>query len=154
MIVRFLMWLTARLPVEIITHEGVPFLERYYLGRLPGWQLYLHRFIASDPDGLHDHPWRFGVSILLAGYYLEEDRYGIRRVRWINFVPGTKFHRVILPRQCWSLFAHTARCKSWGFLRGSDRVFRYSQVSGNFRGVPFSDWHKRAPRGRDVTRAA
>lgn len=151
--VRFLMWLTARLPIRIIEHDGEPFLERYTLGRLPGLQLYIHRFIASDPDGLHDHPWRFGLSVILAGSYLEENRYGVRRVSWVNYVPGTWFHRVLIGsgQQCWSLFIHTARVKDWGFMRFGWYGNSYDIVANS--GRAFSRRSKALPRGRDVARA-
>lgn len=153
MMVRFLMWLTARLPIRIIEHEGRPFLERYTLGRLPGLQLYIHRFIGDDPDGLHDHPWRFGLSVILAGWDVEETRYGYSKVRWLNFVCGTKFHRVYVPRgkQCWSLFIHTARVKDWGFLRPHICRTWYDIVEHS--GGAFSRRSKSLPLGRDVQRA-
>ena len=38
-----------------------PYLERYYLflkerNNFP-FNIFLHRFLKSDPDDLHDHPW-------------------------------------------------------------------------------------------------
>lgn len=155
MIVRYLMWLTARLPIRIIDHEGKPFLERYTLGRACGLQFYVHRFIANDPDGLHDHPWRFGLSVILSGRYWEETRYGHRRVGRFNLVPGTKFHRVLVQKgeECWTLFVHTARVKEWGFLRAQFELptMRYDVVVNS--GTRFSDRSGMLPLGRDVVRA-
>ena len=50
-----------------------PYLERYHLFKLPvGYQVYLHRFVASDPGrGLHNHPWNRAISLVLAGQYEE-----------------------------------------------------------------------------------
>lgn len=134
-----LLWITSFLPYREISDGNTPYLERYYLGSLLGWRFYIHRFVGSDPDrGLHDHPWRFAISLILSGWYLEETRTGIHRVRWLNFLTADTFHRVILPpvmvpscnalckyvphptqrQECWTLFAHTAGdAKRWGFWR-------------------------------------
>jgi hypothetical protein len=144
---RFLFWLTSRLPLRIISDDGEPYLERYYLATFLGVRFYLHRFVGSDPArGLHDHPWRWAASIILSGFYYEETRRGVRPVRWLNVLLGDSFHRVLLPKAmiqrggsirvaadsddptlngtgwllpCWTRFFHRAAyTKPWGFLRG------------------------------------
>lgn len=136
MIQRLLMDISGRLPCRIISDGDKPYLERYYLTTLFGTRFYLHRFVASDPDrGLHDHPWRWAFSIILLGWYWEDTRYGLRKVRWFNKLTGDTFHRVILfgPSQdlhdydstpeVWTLFMHKAqREKPWGFLRNKDQL--------------------------------
>lgn len=136
----FLFWLTGFLPCRIINDGDRPYLERYYLMTLFGHRFYIHRFVGSDPDrGLHDHPWPWAFSIILAGWYYEHTRrdqpaidavFG-RKVRWFNFLTGDSFHRVVLPvrypnsnmpdpelLQCWTLFFHRSTyVKPWGFLR-------------------------------------
>lgn len=135
-----LLWITSFLPYREISDGETPYLERYYLGSLLGWRFYIHRFVGSDPDrGLHNHPWRYAVSLILSGWYLEETRAGIHRVRWLNFLNFDTAHRVILPsnaRPCfdsfggflvapadkkpeaWTLFAHTiGDICPWGFWR-------------------------------------
>ena len=157
---RFLLWLTARLPAEEIAHQGVKFMERYYVTTLLGWRVYIHRFIGSDPDGLHDHPWRYGFSVILSGEYREQRWDGIHLRRWGNAVHGDTFHRVVMPpgTEAWTLFAHTRRCKQWGFLRPAAWLEGEDQASWAY--VPFnaptghSDWHLTAPKGRDIRRAA
>lgn len=100
MIDRLLMAISGRLPCRIISEDGTPYLERYYLFTLLGWRFYLHRFVGSDPDrGVHDHPWRRAFSIILSGWYFEETRTGTRKVRWFNSLTGDTFHRVILPNR-------------------------------------------------------
>ena len=74
--VKFLYWLTARLPCRIINGpNGEPYLERYFLFSLFslfGWTAYIHRFVDNDPNrGLHDHPWAWSCSLVLAGGYHE-----------------------------------------------------------------------------------
>ena len=108
-----------------------PYLERYHLLRLPlGYQVYLHRFVASDPGrGLHNHPWKRALSLVLCGGYEETrmlDAQADNRLqhRWLrpgrfNLISGEVFHRINLPAgtECWSLFIHAPRAKSWGFMQ-------------------------------------
>lgn len=144
---RLLYRLAGNLPCRIISDNGQPYLERYYLFTLLGVRFYLHRFVGSDPDrGLHDHPWPWAGSVVLHGFYYEETRKGLHKVRWLNWLTGDSFHRVILPcahaypdmpcsqhvsygvshpaggeRPCWTLFFHRAAyTKPWGFLRQTD----------------------------------
>jgi hypothetical protein len=162
---RLLLALTAGLPVEEISHCGEKFMERYYVGTLLGWRFYIHRFVGSDPDGVHDHPWRRGFSIILSGWYHEEKREAIYKRRWFNVVNGDTFHRVVMAAgsEAWTLFAHDRRCKSWGFLR-EHSVYRIehgmpvARTDGFFY-APLnpphghSTWHLTAPKGRDIARA-
>lgn len=111
-----------------------PYLERYHLLRLPlGYQVYLHRFVASDPGrGLHNHPWKHALSLVLCGSYQETRMLDARagnalHSRWLrplrfNFISGAVFHRVNLPKnaQCWSLFVHAPKSRAWGFIQHSE----------------------------------
>lgn len=87
---------------------------------------FIHCFSQSDPDQLHDHPWRWWFRIILTGGYFEETFDGRR---WIapgigscEFKLGSKFHRVIIPPgaideyRTWTFFMHGPRRQSWGFL--------------------------------------
>lgn len=96
------------------------------------WGLYLHRFHRSDDAGdLHSHPWRWAVSLILRGGYVEE-RYvedgvskelpiRVRRFRpgMINLLTKTTFHRVDLVggRECLTLLMVGPKFSSWGFRR-------------------------------------
>lgn len=117
-----------------------PYLERYHLLRLPfGIHVYLHRFVACDPGkALHNHPWRSAISLLLSGQYTET-RLGhgrnhnplLRktvRAGQLNVISGNIYHRIDLPpgAQAWSLFIHSARHRSWGFLDTAQRRFCYT----------------------------
>ncbi len=154
--------LTARLPCRLIDGEhGEPYLERYYLAGIKGWHLYLHRFVASDPDrGLHDHPWGSAMSLVLSGGYDEiraapgdPGRTRVRHVRpWtINRLRGEDYHRVVLrdDRPAWTLFAHGPRTKGWGFLNGG----AYRAMSRDQDDARHPDWWRDAPSGA-VARAA
>jgi hypothetical protein len=159
---RLLLGITAELPAKAIKDGDRPYLERYYLGRAFGFIWYLHRFVASDPDrGLHDHPWRRAISLVLSGWYLEETRLGTRVVRWINLIGGADFHRVILPdeRPVWTLFGHSERKhpKGWGFLRpywlnevGDALVYEAHQDQD--ASSDSAAWVKAAPKGREIRR--
>lgn len=136
-------WLTTfaqRLPCKKIFHtqdDGtvIPILERYnLLSKENGPGLVLHRFVNSDPDrGLHDHPWTFGVSIILAGSYKElkvtqfqprapvQVTQHVYRPGHVNIINGTHYHRVLLETEdVWTLFFHWKRTKIWGFLKQQD----------------------------------
>ena len=160
MLNRILQRLSDRLPCRLIDGPGgEPYLERYYLSGLGGWHLYLHRFIASDPDrGLHDHPWRRAFSLILSGGYNEVRRLvtptGTRVVtRWrrpgtINRLAGDDFHRVLIESggQAWTLFCHGPRIKGWGFLSEG----QYTPVARDGSDSRHRDWWRSAPSGREV----
>ncbi len=156
MLERLLYRLTARLPCRFIDGEqGEPYLERYYVFGGFGWHAYLHRFVDSDPDrGLHDHPWRLAVSLVLTGGYDEQrpsngdfDRVLVRRIRpfRLNFLRGEDFHRVVLRdgRPAWTLFIHGPRVKGWGFMQAG-KLRRMARDASEFQ---HRDWWKKAPNG-------
>jgi len=120
------------------------YLSRYYLiGRMPPvdangqtvkysrpaqpFALYLHRFHRDDPDmELHNHPWQWSVSLILAGGYLETRRVwtgGTFTVGRREFLPGMinaifadTYHRVdLLEDDVWSLFLVGPVVQSWSF---------------------------------------
>lgn len=148
--------LSDRLKVRAIHHQGGLYLKRFYVGTLFGYyRIYLHNFIQSDPDGLHSHPWRYGISIILCGNYIEERRFGYRRIRCFNVVNCDTFHRVIIPDinkidkiNTWSLFIHTPRVCNWGFLRPKGIITQYVEV-GDKEPAKLSEWYKAAPTGRE-----
>jgi hypothetical protein len=158
MLRRLLSKISDRLPARHIRHEGKPYLERYYVGTVLGIRIYLHRFVACDEDGLHDHPFRYSLSLLLAGWYYE-DRWGKRYTRrWFNFIGPNDFHRVVLPSHAahdvWTLFMHVPRTKPWGFLRASAQgahgpVFQYLPQSEP-SDPALSLWHLTAPTGAQL----
>lgn len=137
MIKRFLKWLLNKLPsVTIPRPDGKPYLTRYYLfGADRSWgNIFIHHFHSSDmdvaPSGayyLHNHPWPFSFSIILAGGYIETRRNpGVQFSEEYYYEPGSfnflnnkTFHRVELRGDDgWSIFFTGWRSKkrSWGFL--------------------------------------
>jgi hypothetical protein len=126
------MW-PARTTIPAI--DGSPKFHRYYLiGTGATGGLLLHHFVASDAaTELHDHPWGWGISVMLAGGYREVRRGvdGALRARWrgrgsIRAIRGDEFHRVELVegRPAWTLFLHGPSVKRWGFLDLATGVIR------------------------------
>lgn len=163
MLRRWLYAITAKRPCRLIDVEGRPYLERYYLGKFFGVTFYLHRFIHGDGDrDVHDHPWRLSVAMVLAGGYVEERVTRISPDGWAykirhlypgkpNIIRYRDFHRIRYTHQeTWTLFCHTRRIKTWGFLRTTDASgLLYHQpydVSGSL------NWHTQAKIGEAAGR--
>lgn len=107
-----------------------------------GLGLYLHRFHRSDDDtALHNHPWRWAASLILAGGYREErrkveqteDRVGRPpgEIEAFDYKPGDvnvltseTFHRVDLYEgDAWSLFLTGPKFAGWGFWERETGIF-------------------------------
>lgn len=141
-----LTWLESWLPKTTITINGKPYLTRCYLfGKDREWgNIYLHHFHSSDQgEELHNHPWAWGLSLILAGGYSEErannpdiweidgpalpeewkkavhiERRDVGPLTF-NLISPKHFHRVDLHDEkngAWSIFFAGTRTKSWGFL--------------------------------------
>ncbi len=137
-----------------------PYLERYHLLRLPfGIQLYLHRFVASDPGrALHNHPWQSALSLIISGQYDEtrlgnsRNNYALQkrsiRVGSLNYISSKVYHRIYIPRgqQAWTLFIHSASDQTWGFLDTQNRQFSYSDHNNTLSVESNPLWWKTAPR--------
>ena len=133
-------WLEARGRRRMITQErdghNEDCLERFYILRTKWLGIYLHRFWASDDNGLHDHPW-YSASVLLAGSYIEHvpniksrpelvgpTRICVRKPMHPLVTLRSKHaaHRIVVPDgtegQCWSLFIRFGfKKRLWGFYR-------------------------------------
>ena len=168
MLNRLLYRLTANLPCRLIPLPSGPYLERYYVGQVFGWTLYLHRFVRADSERhLHNHPWWHGFAVVLTGWYVESRAVDFMHrlqpfqmiteehtVRWYNRVDGNTLHRITdVKPGTWTLFCHGQRArvrmgsasvpKGWGFIeRGEFKPATPSQ----------SDWWLTAPKGRDAGR--
>ena len=110
-----------------------PYLERYYLflkerDRFP-FNVFLHKFLKSDPDDVHDHPWPFATLILRGGYWEWRPQFNAQGLKigeiakWCG--PGsfrtaraTTYHRIELDPAvtCWTLFMPGPKQRDWGFL--------------------------------------
>jgi len=138
---RFLNWLEehGRKRVVLDRQSAEPYLERYYVfiknrKNFP-FNIFLHKFLKSDPDDLHDHPWPYMAVILTGGYYEWIPKYAWNIVtntdviigeqrRWrgpghFRICAATSYHRIELNpdvTDCWTLFIPWRRSRNWGFL--------------------------------------
>ena len=103
--------------------DGQPYLERYYIffkdRQFCPFNIFLHRFLKSDPDDLHDHPWSFRTFILFGGYWEHTETGKFWRAPFsYRYAPANLFHRIELDQNvpyCWTLFIPGLKCKEWGF---------------------------------------
>jgi len=116
-------------PKEEIWGEGGIYLTRYtllHLGRR-FVRLKLHRFHRADEDPEpHNHPWQFGLSLILKGGYTEEVwdpttasfRVLTHMPGEFNFIRHQTYHRVthLHAEEVWTLFLTGPLVSSWGFL--------------------------------------
>lgn len=171
--------LAANLPARDIRHNGRPYLRRFYVGTIFGIRIYLHHFVDSDPDGLHNHPWLFGGSVILNGWYFEERRFCraalARRIRYFNFVNGDTLHRVVVPSELnavvvdldaggyhnwrvsfpylgvWTLFWHTKKVMNWGTLKDKGIFTQYVEEFSTYSQTNgHSNWYKYALKGKQL----
>lgn len=175
--IRFALWLSKRLGNPRVIYGGSgtdKYLSRYYLfgrphmadgsdpfdahgdpkdgiqwSKLP-FGIYLHRFHRSDEDReLHNHPWRWAVSLILSGGYVEERKANMpkgwplvfQRTRKRVFVPGdinritsNDFHRVELLDSC-QVHAADGSCEV-----GFEHTWTLFVVGPKFQGWGF--WNK------------
>lgn len=113
--------------------DDEPYLERYYLflkeRKTFPFNIFIHKFLKSDPDDLHDHPWPFFTLILWGGYYewipkFDENHNLIGEERFwrgpghIGRGSENNYHRVELKENtpAWTLFIPGRQKKDWGFL--------------------------------------
>ena len=103
--------------------DNEPYLERYYIflkdRKCFPFNIFIHRFLKSDPDDLHDHPWEFRTIILKWSYceYTEEGKFW-RAPETYRYRPANTFHQVELDKDipyCWTLFIPSKSFKEWGF---------------------------------------
>jgi hypothetical protein len=110
-----------------------PYLERYYLflkdrKRFP-FNVFLHKFLKSDPDDVHDHPWPYATLILKGGYnewvpIFDHAGKKIGEVcHWrgpghFRICSATSYHRIELDPTvtAWTLFMPGPQTREWGFL--------------------------------------
>jgi len=113
-------------------NSAEPYLERYYVflrdrQRFP-FNVFIHKFLKSDPDDVHDHPWSYFTLILRGGYYewipefdssgkkVGETRYW-RRPGHFRRCSADSFHRIELDPAvtAWTLFIPGSQKREWGF---------------------------------------
>lgn len=101
----------------------------------------IHHILREDADPyLHDHPWNWR-TIVLRGWYIEEDVFGMTRVRRRGDTRGATaetLHRIsqVSHGGVWTLFIMRRRRNRWGFMVGSParKIYYRDYVSPNQRG--------------------
>jgi len=126
-----------RIVMDRLNNE--PYLERYYIflkdRKWFPFNVFLHKFLKSDPDDLHDHPWPYATLILRGGYWEwlpEFDLAGNKISEYkvwrgpghFRISKAKSFHRVELEPgiQAWSLFMPGPQGREWGFLYGGQWI--------------------------------
>jgi hypothetical protein len=113
--------------------DNEPYLERYYVflkdrKRFP-FNVFLHKFLKSDSDDLHDHPWSYATLILKGGYWEWIPQFNSRGekmgeiAKWrapghFRICRANSYHRIELDPgvETWTLFMPGPQQKDWGFL--------------------------------------
>lgn len=104
--------------------DDEPYLERYYVfikerKHFP-FNIFLHKFLKSDPDDLHDHPWGYATLILKGGYWEHTpDGKFWRGPGHFRMCKSNNIHRIELDPdvQAWTLFMPGPQRKDWGFIK-------------------------------------
>lgn len=121
-----------------------PYLERYYLflkeRKTFPFNIFLHHFLRSDPDDVHDHPWPFATLILKGGYWewlpeFDLDGKYLRQYRtwrgpgYLGLKSATSYHRVELEPgvDCWTLFMPGPQQREWGFLKSDNTWIKWDE---------------------------
>ena len=129
-----------------------PYLERYYIfmkDRIETFpfNIFIHKFLKSDPDDLHDHPWGFFTFIIAGGYWEyqcedeppckdvdkavvtdEAERNVVKKWRGPGFfqsVTAHHTHRIEIDPEspaCWTLFVPRLRVQKWGFFKNNNWI--------------------------------
>ena len=121
----------GRYRVIMDREDNEPYLERYYIflkdRKWFPFNVFVHKFLKSDPDDLHDHPWPY-MTIILRGGYWEYTRDTVmptwKGAGQIRFGHSTDYHRIELEPdvECWTLFVPGPKIRDWGFLVGNSWI--------------------------------
>jgi len=113
--------------------DNEPYLERYYIFlKDRTWfpfNIFIHKFLKSDPDDVHDHPWPYATLILKGGYWEWIPQFDSKGNKFSEIAkwrgPGhfrmcsaTSYHRIELDPNitAWTLFMPGPQQREWGFL--------------------------------------
>jgi hypothetical protein len=120
-----------RIVMDRVNNE--PYLERYYVFlKDRTWfpfNIFIHKFLKSDPDDVHDHPWPYATLILKGGYWewipqfnslgqKTEELATWRGAGHFRICKANSFHRIELDPNvtAWTLFMPGIKQREWGFL--------------------------------------
>lgn len=114
-----------RIVLDRVNNE--PYLERYYVflkdRKSFPFNIFIHKFLKSDPDDLHDHPWSYFTLILKGGYYEWIPGVNCEVRKWrgpghFRVCGATSLHRIELKPgvTCWTVFMPFKKVREWGFI--------------------------------------
>lgn len=114
-----------RIVLDRVNNE--PYLERYYVflkdRKSFPFNIFIHKFLKSDPDDLHDHPWSYFTLILSGGYYEWIPGVNCEIRKWrgpghFRVCGATSLHRIELKPgvTCWTVFMPFKKVREWGFI--------------------------------------
>jgi hypothetical protein len=131
--IKKLFQLLGRHRIVLDRQANEPYLERYYLFlKDRHWfpfNIFIHKFLKSDPDDVHDHPWSYATFILKGGYYEYIPEFDINgrkiseKCYWrgpghFRICSADSYHRIELKPgvTAWTLFMPGPQIREWGFL--------------------------------------
>lgn len=136
------------------------YLIRYYVIKSAWFNVFIHQFLRSDRDDLHDHPWNF-ITYLVRGAYTEmkwnEKHQCVEATRRHNYIyddymqkvrlkqntlvyrKATDQHQVVVDKDlkeidkdkaALTLFISGPTKREWGFIVNSDSPFYNDRKAG------------------------
>lgn len=145
----FLNWLEriGRKRIVLDRQSKEPYLERYYVfikdRKLFPFNIFIHKFLKSDPDDVHDHPWPYATLILKGGYWEWIPVFTYEGVKvgetphWrgrghFRFCRADSFHRIELEPgvECWTMFMPGPQKREWGFLVNNKWIHNEKYIEG------------------------
>ena len=119
---------TQRRPCDKLVDKN--YMERWFLiPRNPICNIYAHKFIGSDADTPHDHPW-YSVGWVLSGQYLEHTPDGIypKKAGSITLRSPKHMHWIEIENPVYTLFITGPRLWEWGFQCGERWVHHNAYI--------------------------
>lgn len=112
--------------------DNEPYLERYYIflkdRKWFPFNFFIHKFLKSDPDDVHDHPWHYATLILRGGYWEWTPQFNQagqktceigkwRGTGHFRICRAQSYHRIEIDPtvETWTLFMPLWKIKDWGF---------------------------------------
>lgn len=107
---------------DLVIGRPAYMLRWWLIPRNRFFNIYLHKFLASDDDeALHDHPW-VNISIILKGSYIEHTiaAGGVKCAKLyktgdFKMRRAKSAHYIEINEPCWSLFITGPQIRTWGF---------------------------------------
>jgi hypothetical protein len=148
--IKKLMQRLGRHRIILDRQSNEPLLERYYVFlKDRTWfpfNIFVHKFLKSDPDDVHDHPWPYATLILKGGYYEWIPQFDKQGNKFSEIAvwrgPGSfrvcganSYHRIELDPSvdCWTLFMPGPQKREWGFLVNNQWVHNEQYLTDKAR---------------------